>query len=300
MIKKLFIIVIVLGGFSSISLGQNALLESLKVPNQKKWRAGLSTSHRDGFGDTRVEPSTIFGLGLNGSLTKNLNVVAFLRGSKVYNIDFDTENEFKLADPYIGMRHSFKRKLLKATPMLSYGLYLPLSEFSRRNDIQTKLYLGASTSWFVFNNLVSITTGLSGLYFINKYSTTKTRAGSSGGSLMPLFDSSASLSVSTSLGEYFKFKRRIFKTLLFTLNGSYTITNYENFTIEPVESSSFRDVDYSYGLSASATVSPLKNWYASLGYGYGANIENLGRTEYYLFDSQSSRWSLGLRYVAKF
>lgn len=295
-------LLVVLGVFSSTTaMAQNTIVESASDTNNKNWKASFGITQKDGFGDERVEPTTIFSLGLSSKLTKNLSFAGSLKTTKVYYVDFESDDEFKLADPYIGLDHSFERTVLwGAAPSLSYGLYLPFSEFSRRNDIQAKLYLGASTNWTVFNKIVSVSTGISGLYFINKYSTRKTGFGSKGGSLMPVFDSSMDVSVRASLGDLFKTKQKVLKTLALTFSGSYSVTNFENFTIQPTETASFRDIDYSFGAGATLSVKPLKNWYASLGYGHSSDIESLGRTEYYLFDSLSTKWRLGVKYSRKF
>lgn len=296
-----FLLSFVLLAISSAALAQNALLENLDQKVKKNWRLSLSATHFGGFGDTRLEPSTLLSAALSYKLADRLHLDFSVRGTKVYFVDFDTENEFKMSDSFVTLRHDFKDKFFEGRPILTYGFSLPFSEFSRRNGIRTKVYVGASNSWMLFSKLLTLTAGLDALYFVNEYTTRNISAGGSGGSTLPLVDASGALSASLALGNALGFKTKFMKSLYLSARGSYTRTTYEDFKPQAlVTTPDLNNTKDSYNLSATLSASPFKNWYASVGYGQNDFVEQMGRTEYYLFDSLSTKWRVGLRYSLRF
>lgn len=286
---------------SSNALAQNALLESLNVKKKQKWRVGLSLTHLDGFGDTRVEPGTVFGGFVDHTIRKNLHLDASLRVNKLYYIDFEDDDEVALSDAYVGLRHILKKDFIKgATPMISYGVLLPTSSYSIRQDIRSRFYLGATASWMLFNNSLILTPGIDTLLNWNGYTSTETGEQSAGGELLPLFTGTASISATLLLGSALKFKNKFLKSLLLNVNASYDRIWFEDFDIQPVSSTEFNDTDDVFRSGASVIGSPVKNWFVSVGYGNIDQVENAGRVEYNLFDSRVSRWRVGVRHTLRF
>lgn len=286
--------------FSFEVFAQNTLLENLEQKEKKNWRLSFSATHVDGFGDERMEPGTFFTGLLSYQIRERLALDMSATFRKVYYVDFSGEDEIKPSDPWVSLRHSFKTKFLEGAPILSYGLALPVSEYSHRNDIYTKAYISGSDSWMALGNDLTITLGISSVYYVNGYTTAQTSSTSRGGSLLPQFDASGSLTVGYALGKALGLKNKILKSSYLSFYGSYTRTTFEKFDISPTSYTDFRGTDDSYNLSVTYLFSPYKNFFASVGYGHDASIETQGRLEYYTFDNLASTWRIGLRYARRF
>ncbi len=303
MIRSLAISLLLLLSFiASSSFAQNALLESLNVKKAQKWRLGLSATHLDGFGDTRVEEGSAFGVFVDRTIRKNLHLDASIRFNKLYFIDFEGDDEVRMSDAYIGLRHILKKDLIKgATPMVSYGVLLPTSPFSIRQDVLARFYAGGSASWMFLKNTLIFTAGIDALLNANRYSTTKTGEQSFGGQYLERFSGTASLNATYTLGQTLKFKNRFLKSILVSARASYSRAYFERFgSLEPIRASEFRNHDDSLNTGVSVIASPFKKWFVSVGYGHNAEVENMGRVDYHLFDSRSTRWRVGLRHTLRF
>lgn len=288
--------------FSTEGFAQNAILETVDLKQRKDWRVGVGATHLEGFGDERVEPRTVFSLALDYTINKSLHLDVIARANKFYYINFEDENEWDLFDPYVALRHIIRggESIGKPIIMLSYGGLLPASESSIRNDINFRAYAGGTSTWMMFDNLVATTFSLDGIYSFNGYTTTKNGPFDQGGQLLPQYDLSTALSSAFFLGSAVGFKNKILKSMLLSGRISYGRTTFEEFSVDPVQATSFRDTDDYSNMALTFIISPMKGLFVSAGYGQNEELENLGRVDFNLFDNLTSNWRLGVRYVTRF
>lgn len=267
--------------------GATPVGQSDKEGNDKASLLGyaFSLTHYAGFrGD--VDPITVGSLSYQRKI-ENIKVGLSQAFTKYYVIN-EGESELKLADTTLSASTSFDGKY-GISHGVSLSLTLPVSEFSREQNVITATRVGLSSSRSFWSGRLNYTITPGFRYFFNQFTTTRSNSGDGGGNplrhYMMNIDQSLSYKLLTKLSlSVFLSYQQIF----------YEDIGYRN-RVSIASSDALLSEAYSIDLSASYLI--RENLSAGLGYSQGDNFERTyGIQEFYIFDQYSTQLYLTASY----
>lgn len=254
------------------------------IASEAKFGFGVSLNHFFGF-RKEVDPFTVFDLG--GSWKSyGYSFSLSQRLTKSYFV-YEDDSEVQPADTVVGVSRSMAQNFYGFKPTLAFSLTLPVSEFSRRQEIRTKPKLGISLSRSFLDERLSYSLGALAQYNISEYTTTKTGVGAGGG---------------TPLREY---NWAIENTLAYNLREDLTLTAFLSYVrvkyfdlgyrnrVSTATEDALLNTNYSIDFNASYQLLPQ----LSIGGGYSQSdiVEKTGGIiEAYVFDVYTTQWYVGL------
>ncbi len=252
--------------------------------DEKVYGFGLGLTHYLGF-RKEVDPFTAIDLsGLwrfnkyNFSLGQRLN--------KSYYV-YAEEDEIQAADTVLGVSRAFDKPFYGFQTAASFSLTLPVSEFSRRQEVTSKPRAEVSITQNFFEERLSYTLGAGAQYNISRYKTTKTTPGGSGGS--PLREYSWSIDNTLAY--------TVLEDLTTTAAVSYVRIKYFDLgyrnRVSTATSAALLNTNYSIDLNASYQI--LEELVLGGGYSQSDLVEKTGGiSEAYIFDIYTTQWYVSL------
>lgn len=271
--------------------GQSDSSSTVEQGDTKKQEAkaplpySVSLTHFTGFrGD--VDPLTVGSLGYRhkfGRWAVGLSQ-AF---TKYYVID-EGDSELKFADTNLSASTSLDGKF-GFSHSLAVSLTIPVSEFSREQNVITALRGSISSSRSFFGDKLGYTITPSFRYFLNQYTTTRSGPGDNGGSPLRHY----MMSIEQSLG--YKLKPKLNLGLAVTYQQIF----YEDIGYRNRVSTASTDalLSEAYSIDLSAIYEIRKNISVGFGYSQGDNFERTyGIQEFYIFDQYTTQFYLTAAY----
>ena len=167
------------------------------------------------------------------------------------------------------------------------GVTLPVSEFSRRNEVLTKSSLGIGLKRSFLDEDLTLNLSSTGSYQLNRYETTVTETGSGGGEPLPHLG----ISFAAALGY------NVSEQVSVSGSGSYGLVKYQEISVENDRNQTYEDGNYAepYSVSASISWEFKKSMTLALGYDHSSAVEKTsGMTDYfYIVDDMVSTYFVG-------
>jgi hypothetical protein len=271
MIKVLLALFLLLS--SSISWAQSINAE-VDGAGKKNWRAIVDISHVPILRDDQEAYTDVVAIG-DYFLSKKHRVRVLQSGSKLYE-KYDSEYEFQMSDTQLYHYYAFEDKPLGLGYIWRNQFSLPISDISRRDELVSRF-----TSTMFINKVLAGGSLFLSLRPFARYNWYQYRT-SPGGRRLPLYTFG-----STALASY-------------SLTNKIALTGVAYYSIEGTNSSQF-DSEFVqkeqgiYSFTGSVSYQLLKKIGVYGSYSSGAaNYINQGRYEVYLYDQDSSRYSLGM------
>lgn len=273
------------GWWKKSTLTSFALATGLVLPANKAfgtWLAGLSADY---FADMQgTNPASSFGLNASTdyqgyTLTMSQSIV------KPYFI-YPGESPIDFSDTVISLSHPLPEWLEGMNLSLSATATLPLSQYSRRNDIYTKPKMALAASHKFFEDKLQFSYGIHTMLYISEFQSEATGAGRGGGAL-PKFGYGYSHSGRYKLNQDFSTSYSL----------SYNQTYY--YSLDPTTTEALTVVnlpDETYSVSFSLGWSISDQWSLSAGLTQGTQILHGGTVDLVIYDVARSQWFLVTRY----
>ncbi|MFW7380982.1 MAG: hypothetical protein ACOH5I_19355 [Oligoflexus sp.] len=249
---------------------------------EQQWTLGLSADY---FSNLQgVNPASSVGANA-GRKFDDYQLFISQSVVKPYVIYVD-ENEFNLSDTVIGVSHPLPSWIAGMNFSGSASLSLPLSHYSRRNEIYTKPMLAISALDSLWDGTLNFSYSINARFHLSKFQSEVTGDGR-GGRPLPKFSYGASHGGSYLFYEDF--------TALYNLTYNETIY----YSLDPISSEALTVVDLpdqTYAVSFTVNYAVTEKWGASLGLTQGSQIIHAGTTDLVLFDEDLSQWFFTSRY----
>ena len=260
--------------------------ESEPTANDKPQREWSLASNASLSSDTSFnDPTSSLGLSYSRPW-QSYNVSASLSLLKKYYI-YPSEDELVLNDPSI----SLSREVFTIGDLFpfraSLSMTLPLSEFSRDNNIYSRLSAGLSTSEQLLAERLSISYRMKATLHTSEYQSTQGGDGV-GGSALPMW--------SYLLGQSGSYK--ILETWSLSYSLGYSEITYYDLDPNKVEAATVVDLpDQSYSLSASISWQAFPSLGFEFGFNQGSQILYPGLVDVVIYDEEFSQWFISLQHV---
>lgn len=244
----------------------------------------LNLNHFFGFRQ-EVDPFTVFDLG--GSWKAHgYRLSLSQRLTKSYFV-YEDDSEVQAADTVLSLSRPFGQPIYGFKAGLSFSLTLPVSEFSRRQEVTTKPRLGLSLSRDFLDGRLNYSVGGAFQYNISEYRTTKTGVGAGGGSPLREYNWALDNTLAYKLVD-----KLTLTAYLSYIRIKYFDVGYKN-RVSTATNDALLNTNYTIDFNASYQVLPQ----LAIGGGYSQSdiVEKTGGiTEAYLFDVYTTQWYMGL------
>lgn len=249
----------------------------------KAWSLSLSADY---FASMQgVNPASSFGLSASKVYQEKYRTFFSQSLVKPYYI-YEGEPEFDFADSSFGISGPLPEWFEGLKLSWNLAATLPLSDYSRRNEVYTKPQAAISASESRLDDRLSLQYGAYFRAFFSKYQSERTGHGR-GGRPLPILSYGVSHSGSYKISDAY--------SAAYSL--AYNETHY--YSLDPVGSETIRAIDLpdqTYAVSFSTSWAATDAWSWSLGLTQGSQILHAGTVDLVLYDEDRSQWFVATRY----